>query len=130
MTIEFYPANFTWLNAHIKNFRKLPNVVPLDDFVILMSFERIPTMKKYELGRIVSHEEMIWKETEMGQGFFEWYIGTDKIGNRTGRWYLSVLTLDIPSAPSCNLDDYTFSKCSEEMSKKGKIHKFIYYQFM
>lgn len=121
LTIEFYPHNFTWLNAHIKKLKNLPSVVPLDTFAVLMSFEKIPTMKKFEIGRIVSDEEMIWKETQMGEGFFEWYVGTDQIGNRTGRWYMSIMVLEVPPIPSCYLDDYTFSKCEEELNVRGNL---------
>ena len=112
LTIEFYPHNFTWLNSQIS---KVP--IPLNTFVVLMAFERIPTFKKFEIGKIVSHEEMIWREeSQVGEGFFEWYIGTDKIGNRTGRWFMTVMALNIPPAESCNVNSYSITACSIELN--------------
>ena len=112
LTIEFYPHNFTWLNSQIS---KVP--IPLNTFVVLMAFERIPTFKKFEIGKIVSHEEMIWREeSQVGEGFFEWYIGTDKIGNRTGRWFMTVMALNIPPTESCNVNSYRAAACDMELN--------------
>ena len=116
LTIEFYPHNFTSINSHIVKVQKLPNVVAKDDFVILLSFERIPTAKKFQIAKIVSHDDMEWKESDMGDIFYEWYVGTEEIGNRTGRWYMSVMVLDMPSNPSCSLDNYEYADCLVELN--------------
>ena len=121
LTIEFYPHNLTRLNAHIRKLKNIPDVVPLNNFVVLLSFERIPTLRRFELGKIVSYEEMRWKETESREGFFEWYVGTDKIGNRTGRWFMTVLSLDLPPISSCHEDGYVVSKCEEELNVKSNL---------
>ena len=111
LTIEFYPNN----TYEIKFLAKIKSPRPLTTYLILMGFERIPTFKKFEIGKIVSHEEedMVWKD-EMGEGFFEWYIGTDKIGNRTGRWFMTVMALNIKPLEFCTLDNYNASECDKE----------------
>ena len=116
LTIEFYPHNFTSVNSHIVKVQKLPNMVAKDDFVILLSFERIPTAMKFQIAKIVSHDDMEWKESDMGDIFYEWYVGTGEIGNRTGRWYMSTMVLDLPSTPSCSLDNYEFADCLKELN--------------
>ena len=122
LTIEFYPdINFRNLSIHpeITRLKKFPNLVPLESFVILLSFEKIPTYKKFQIGKLVSHEEMDWKESDTGDTFYEWYVGTDVVGNRTGRWFMSVMVIDIPPTPSCSLDNYKLAECLKQLNIRG-----------
>ena len=123
LTIEFYPERFDpETHPQIMKEKRFPYKITKDNFVILLSFEKIPVAKKFEIGKLVSHEEMEWKESHTGDPFYEWYVGTEVIGNRTGRWFMSVMAVDIPSVSHCSLDNYKSGqpeKCDEEISTRG-----------
>ena len=69
LVIEFSPTN--------------PNA---DNFVLLMSHEKMPIYSKFDLGVMA---ESLPRDTL--EGFRRWYLDYDTVRNRTGRWFINVM---------------------------------------
>ena len=67
LVIEFSPTN--------------PNA---DNFVLLMSHEKMPTHSKFDLGVMAN-------SLPRDAGFRRWYLDYDTVRNRTGRWFITVM---------------------------------------
>jgi len=93
--VEFYPDNLT------------------DVYVLLMSYNRMPTMKKYEFGVTLNGSSAEWADRglywESEGEYYQWNLDQTQVRNRTnGHWYLTVMQVSRGLTP-------------EDMDRKERI---------
>ena len=63
----------------------------MENFVLLLSHERLPTYSRFDLGTM-ANERSLPKDID-GGGFYRWYLSDQSVRNKTGRWFLTVMQL-------------------------------------
>ena len=96
---------------------------------LLLDHERIPIPSLYEHAAIVSLKDNNFESTNATNvdwnpdyEFYEWFISNDAVNNRTGRWFLTIISMKATTTS----DELNKKKCEDSnMFEKLKIH-FLY----